>query len=99
MDDELQKAIHNLAVEAERLGTAFCESVCEFAKALSEAFADFGEMHEESIEYFATFIDEVIQKLHEREKERGKWRYVKSVPIRPLLLYKRGKVYRCRNNC
>lgn len=98
MDDKLQKAIHNLAVEAERLGTAFYESVCEAARELSEAFGDLAEMYDESIESASTFINEVIKKLYERGKERRKW-LVKSVSIRPLLLDKRRKCHRCRNNC
>lgn len=103
MDENLEKAIHDMALAAERLGTALYEEVCEAAEHLAAVFCKSAEDLNEALAEAAAIHDEIMALAYDRsearQKERRKWTRVSSVPLKPLFLDRRKTVHHCRNTC
>lgn len=103
MNENLQKAIHDCAEAAERLGTALYEEACEAEQRLQAMLPESMEDLNAALSSISAAFDEIMALAFDRtetkRKERNKWRRCSSVRV-PVFLYdKRGKVHRCRNNC
>lgn len=103
MDENLEKAIHDMALAAERLGTAFYEEVCEAAQHIQAMFSERMEELNEALSAVSAAYDEIMSlafdRSDERRKERKKWRRVSSVRVPALFVDRRKTVYHCRNAC
>lgn len=103
MDENLEKAIHDTALAAERLGTALYEEVCEAAEHLAAVFSRSYEELETALAVVASAYDEIMALAYDRsearQKERRKWTRVSSVPLKHLFLDRRKTVHHCRNTC
>lgn len=107
MDENTRKAIHNLSEEIERFGSVLIErfgsvlseALIEAVNALRDAFPEFKDGCENIVAGLAGFVDKAMKAIRNRERERRKWRKAPNAPIFQLLLDKRKRVHRCRNNC
>lgn len=99
MDENTRKAIHNLSEEIERFGSVLSEALIEAVNALRDAFPEFKDGCENIVAGLAGFDDKAMKAIRNRERERRKWRKAPNAPIFQLLLDKRKRVHRCRNNC
>ena len=99
MDENTRKAIHNLAEEIERFGSVLSEALIEAVNTLCDSFPELKDGYENIVDGLADFVDKARKAIRNRERERRKWRNAPNVPIFQLLLDKRKRVHRCRNNC
>lgn len=103
MDENLQKAIHDCAEAAERLGTALYEEVCEAVQSLQAMFSESMEELNEALSSISAAFDEIMalafDKSEARQKERMHWARLSSVRLPALFLDRRKAVHHCRNTC
>lgn len=103
MDENLEKAIHDMALAAEQLGAAFYEEICEAAQHIQAMFSESMEELDAALSAVSAAYDEIMalafDRIDERRKERKKWRRVSSVRVPALFIDRRKAVYHCRNSC
>lgn len=96
--DSFETAVKKIAEMAEYLWTAYTESVIEAAEEIRKIFDGANEQWEEMIACAVKAINESNAAIERHQKERISWVH-KNERIKPLLIDKRRKVHRCRNNC